>query len=88
MKCFPQSGWCDGREDCTKGEDEAVCTMISLCHDDDDIKQDMVEFPRRPPPAVLHFDGYGTLHVMDMSGETAALTKVRDSGLFLIGLSC
>ena len=74
VKCFPQSGWCDGREDCVKGEDEAVCTtMTTLCQDYYDYVDGL---PRRPPPAVIQLDRHGMLHVTGMSSDTAALNKV------------
>ena len=77
MECFPQSGWCDGREDCVKGEDEAVCAMmVTSCQVHDGIVDDFIKLRRRPPPAVLHFEAYGTLHVTDMSDEIASKKKV------------
>ena len=69
-QCYPLSGWCDGREDCVNGEDEAECAAhITKCSS----RRPII---RRPPPAVVHFDGHGGLLVQPMSSKLVAIDRV------------
>ena len=69
-QCYPLSGWCDGREDCVNGEDEAMCAAhITKCSG----RRPII---RRPPPAVVHFDGHGGLLVQPMSSQPVAIERV------------
>ena len=67
------------------GEDEAVCSGdIIECHG-------FRPVIRRPPPAVVHFDGHGGLLIKEVSPELVALEKVSegpDNCLLVCPLLC
>ena len=75
-ECYSLDRWCDGREDCVNGEDEEVCEATNnLCLSF--YRIDTISVYRRPPPAVVHFDGYGKVSLLPVSRQFVALGKVR-----------
>ena len=71
VQCYDPNEWCDGREDCVNGEDEAECSGgINNCGHGGSII-------RLPPPAVVRFDGHDGLLVQPMSSEIVAIERVN-----------
>ena len=64
-----------------------MCAVrVTDCQDEEDAAFGFhVTFRRRPPPGVLHFDGYGTVHIMNVSRELVTLKKVLSVFGWLVG---
>ena len=59
--------------------------QVTDCQDAKDVLGDFIAFRRRPPPGVLHFDGYGTVHIMNVSRKLVTLKKVLNVFGWLVG---